>query len=320
MNNKSQQQTDNTMTRRDMLRTTVGAAVCLAETGYGATPKTKGPATVKGRIKQSIAHWCFEVAGEKWNAEQMCKVARQLGCKSVELVAVEHYPLLKKNDLSCALCQINMDPDPPFVRGFNNPDHWPKLFKATRDAIDAASQFGFPNVIAFTGFSAKNPGEANGPQLSLAEGAKNCVEGLKQLMPYAEAKKVTLCLEMLNTRDNTHPMKGHPGYQGNHLDYCIEIIKQVGSPRMKLLFDVYHVQIMDGDVIRHIRQYKEYIGHVHVAGNPGRAELDEQQEINFPPIMRALVEVGYAGYVGHEFIPTRNPMEGLRQAVALCDV
>ncbi len=313
------------LTRRAMLRTALGtiaagAGILSSATGRAAAAKSQPPGVTKGRIKQSLAHWCFEAAGEKWNAEQMCRVARQLGCQSVELVAVEHYPLLKKNGLVCALCQIDTNPDPPFVRGFNNPDHWPKLMKATRDAIDAAASFGFPNVIAFTGFSARNPSDPNSPLLSPEEGARNCVNGLKQLMSFAESKKVTLCLEMLNTRDNTHPMKGHPGYQGNHLAYCIDILRKVGSPRMKLLFDVYHVQIMDGDIIRHIRQYGEFLGHVHVAGNPGRGELDDNQEINFPPIMRALLEVGYTGYVGHEYIPTRDAMQGLRQAVALCDV
>jgi hydroxypyruvate isomerase len=115
-------------------------------------------------------------------------------------------------------------------------------------------------------------------------------------------------------------MKGHPGYQGDHTDYCIDMIKRVGSERLKLLFDVYHVQIMDGDVITRIRQYKDYIGHVHTAGNPGRGELDATQEINYPPIMQALVDAGYKGYVGQEFIPTRDPLAGLRQAVEVCDV
>ena len=115
-------------------------------------------------------------------------------------------------------------------------------------------------------------------------------------------------------------MKGHPGYQGNNTEYCIDIVKRVGSPRMKLLFDIYHVQIMDGDIIRRIHEHKDYIGHIHVAGNPGRGELDDKQEINFKPVMQALVDIGYQGYVGHEYIPTRNPMMGLREAVALCDV
>jgi hydroxypyruvate isomerase len=156
--------------------------------------------------------------------------------------------------------------------------------------------------------------------ISDEQGLKNCVAGFKKIIGHAEEKKVDLCLEMLNTRDSSHPMKGHPGYQGDHTEYCIEIIKQVGSPRMKLLFDIYHVQIMDGDVIRRIRQHKEHLGHIHTAGNPGRGELDDKQEIAYKPIMEALLEVGYQGYVGQEFIPTRDPLAGLRQAVAVCDV
>jgi len=125
---------------------------------------------------------------------------------------------------------------------------------------------------------------------------------------------------MLNSRVIDHPMKGHPGYQGDHTDYCIDIIQRVGSPNLKLLFDFYHVQIMDGDLITRLRQHKDHIGHIHTAGNPGRCELDENQEIYYPSLMKALLEIGYEGYVGHEFIPTRDPMDGLRQAVTLCDV
>jgi hydroxypyruvate isomerase len=151
-------------------------------------------------------------------------------------------------------------------------------------------------------------------------GARNCVEGFKKIVGHAEKKGVTLCLEMLNSRVADHPMKGHPGYQGDHVEYCVDILKAVSSPRLKLLFDIYHVQIMDGDVIRRIQRHFDWIGHVHTAGNPGRGELDEDQEIAYPAIMRALVKAGYKGYVGQEFIPTRDPWEGLKQAVTLCDV
>jgi hydroxypyruvate isomerase len=149
---------------------------------------------------------------------------------------------------------------------------------------------------------------------------KNCVEGYKRIVGHAEKKKVTLCLEMLNSRVGSHPMKGHPGYQGDHTDYCVELINKVGSPRLKLLFDIYHVQIMDGDVIARIRQHKDVIAHVHTAGVPGRGELDEKQEVNYPAVMRALADVKYKGYVGQEFIPTRDALEGLRQAVGACTV
>ncbi|MBI5386380.1 MAG: TIM barrel protein [Verrucomicrobia bacterium] len=317
------------ITRRRLLQQAAGVAAAAGALGWtqfgcasnsASAARSKGPAVSQGRINQSIVHWCFETAGEKWDVEKTCQVAKQLGCKSVELVAAEHYPVIQKHGLTNAICQINMNPDPPFLKGFNNPDHWPRVLKATTDAIDAAAAFGFPSVICFTGYAAKNPGDPASPLIPPDEGAKNCVDGLKRIIGYAEQKKVTLCMEMLNSRETTHPMKGHPGYQGDHTDYCIDIIKRVGSPRMKLLFDIYHVQIMDGDIIRRLRQLKDYIGHVHTAGNPGRGELDNKQEINYPPIMQTLLEIGYAGYVGQEFIPTRDPYQGLFEAVSLCDV
>jgi len=146
------------------------------------------------------------------------------------------------------------------------------------------------------------------------------VKGLKQIAGHAEKKGVTICLEQLNSRDSSNPMKGHPGYQGDDVDYVAGILRRVGSDRVKMLFDIYHVQIMNGDVIRRIEECKDLIGHVHTAGNPGRGELDNNQEINYPPIMRKLLEIGYEGWVGQQFVPTRDPLEGLREAVALCDV
>jgi len=324
MNRSSMTSSPAGVTRRQMLRRSVsiaaaGAAI-LSGAGRLRGAEAEAPVVSKGRIKQSIVPWCWELFGEKWSLDRICQVARSLGLTSVELTTAAGFPTLKKYGLTSAIVQINMDPDPPFLKGFNNPDFWPKVMKATEEAIDAAAAFGASNVICFTGYSAKDPAKPDGARISLEKGARNCVAGFKKIIGYAEQKKVTLCLEMLNSRDTSHPMKGHPGYQGDHTDYCIDIIKKVGSPRLKLLFDVYHVQIMDGDVIRRIQQFKEYIGHVHVAGCPGRGELDQTQELNFPPIMRALIEAGYQGYVGQEFIPTRAPLQGLREAVALCDV
>ena len=168
-------------------------------------------------------------------------------------------------------------------------------------------------MITFTGFLP----DGAGPE----QATRNCIEGWKQVVGFAEEKGVTLCLEHLNTRDDTHPMKGHPGYFGDDVDHCVDMIKAVGSPNLKLLFDVYHVQIMNGDVIRRIRQYHEHIGHYHTAGVPGRGELDENQEVNYPAVMRAIVETGYQGYVAQEFIPTwEDKVAALRHAVKLCDV
>jgi hydroxypyruvate isomerase len=144
---------------------------------------------------------------------------------------------------------------------------------------------------------------------------------LKELALHAERHDVVVCLEHLNTREPDPHLFGTPGYQGDDVDYCADIVREVGSSHVKLLFDIYHVQIMNGDVIARIREYgTDLIGHIHTAGVPGRCELDETQELNYKPIMEALLEIGYEGYVGQEFVPTRNPMEGLREAVAICDV
>ena len=232
-------------------------------------------------------------------------MAKQLGCVSLELCDPKHWPELKELGMKCAIAGSH-----GFVQGMNNPKYQPMCLEKLRNSIDASAEFGCPSVITFTGMREDIPDDV---------GMENCVKGYKQIIGYAEKKKVNLCLEMLNSRVNA-TMKGHPGYQGDHTDYCIELIKRVDSPRMKLLFDIYHVQIMDGDVISRIRQHKDYIGHVHTAGVPGRGELDDKQEINYKPIMEALLEVGYTGYVGQEFIPTRDPAAGLYEAIAVCDV
>jgi hydroxypyruvate isomerase len=287
------------ITRRRVLR---GAASLAAAGALGIDARAEGPIIKNNRLKQSIVRWCFE---EHWSIEQLCQQAKRLGCTSVELVDPKDWPVLKKHGLVCAIAGSH-----GFEKGMNNPKHHEMCGDKLRTAIDACAEAGYPSVITFTGFREDVPDDA---------GIKNCVAGYKTIVGHAEKKKVTLCLEMLNSRVD-EKMKGHPGYQGDHTDYCVDIIKQVGSPRLKLLFDIYHVQIMDGDVIRRIRQYAEAIAHVHTAGNPGRAELDDKQEINYPPIMRALVEVKYSGYVGQEFIPTRDPAKGLEEAVTLCDV
>jgi len=301
------QHTHDRISRRNMLQMVAGTGA--AAVGLGSCASLDGlrrPAATKGRVNHSIAHWCF---AEHWNLEKMCQVAKTLGCKSIELVGPNDFATLKKHGLLCALAP-NGTPDPPFVKGFNNPAYHDMIIAKTRETIDACAEYNFPSVIAFTGFREDIPDDV---------GVENCVTGLKRIIGHAEKKKVNLCLEILNSRV-AEEMKGHPGYQGDHTDYCMEIIKKVGSPRMKLLFDIYHAQIMDGDIISRIRQHRDYIGHYHTAGNPGRNEIDDTQEINYRPIMQEIVKTGYTGYVGHEFIPTRDPYKSLKQAVRLCDV
>ena len=309
--------------RRQLLQIASGAAAGACALA-AADPVRAEKAVTKGRVKHSIVQWCF---ADYWNLEQMCQVANQLGCLSIELIAPEHWPTLKKHGLTCAISPSHL-----FVQGMNNPRYQDGCIEMLKQRIDQCAEAGVKTAITFTGYAEESGEWNNGdnPDLSKLpagrrvidpdEGLKNCVAGFRRVVGYAEKKQINLAIEMLNTRASDHPMKGHPGYQGNHVDYCMQIINQVGSPRLGMLFDIYHVQIMDGDIIRRIREHKDYIGHVHVAGNPGRGELDDRQEIRFKPIMEALVDIGYRGYVGHEYIPTREPMKGLVEAVSLCDV
>ena len=283
------------------------------------TSSSAGKAATRGNIKQSIVHWCFNSAGEKWSLDKTCKVAKALGCRSVELVSSPEFATLKKHGLTCAIAMNGM-PGAPFVKGLNNPRYHEEVIVRTGETMDKCAAAGIPSVIAFTGYKWKDAEDPTSGEITRDEGFASCVEGLKKLAGHAEKKGVTICLEHLNTRDGSHPMKGHPGYQGDDLDWVAGIVRAVGSPRVKILFDVYHVQVMHGDVIRRLEQCIDIVGHVHTAGNPGRAELDDTQEINYPPIMRKLLALKYDGYVGQEFIPTRNPLEGLQQAVKLCDV
>ncbi len=272
-----------------------------------------------GRIRQSLAYWCLNATDWQWNIDRICETAVRLGCPSVELAPPELWPVVAKYGLQTSLV-LNGMPDPVFAKGLNNPRHHEEIFTRTKDIIDRCAEFAIPNVIAFTGYKWLDPFDPASGEISPDEGARNTVAGLRELARYAAPRNVTVVLEQLNTRDVSHPMKGHPGYQGDCIDYCAEIVRQVDSPHAKLLFDVYHVAIMNGDVIRRLRQYAPWIGHVHVAGVPGRGELDDRQEIYYPGVMRALLESGYRGYVGQEFIPTRDPHEGLAEAVRLCDV
>ncbi len=294
----------NAVSRRDALCAAAGmvAAGGLAGPLQASAPAAEAARVTKGRIKQSLVHWCYS---KYWDVEAMAKVARDLGCVSIELIAAEHWPTLKKYGLTCAIGSSH-----GFVKGMCNPKYHDETIARLRSQIDACAEGGVPSVITFTGMREDISDEA---------GMKHCVEGYKQVMAQAERKKVTLCLEMLNSRVNV-TMKGHPGYMGDHMDWCVNLVKKVDSERMKVLFDIYHVQIMDGDVITRLRQFKDHIGHVHTAGVPGRRELDDQQEINYKPIMAALIDIGYQGYVGQEYIPTRDALAGLREAVQVCDV
>jgi sugar phosphate isomerase/epimerase len=310
------------LNRRDAIKTVAaaGTASAVVPAGYIHAAEAAAPtAGLKGNINHSMVYWCFNVTGDKWDLEKCCQVAKQLGIRSIELTGPEDWPTMKKHGLTCAIAPNGM-PGAPFMKGLNNPRYHEEVIKRTSEMIEACAAHGVPSVIAFTGFKYRDADDPKSGEISREEGAEHCVKGLKQLAGLAEKKNVTVCIEHLNTRDGTHPMKGHPGYQGDDVDYVANIVRKVGSPRVKLLFDLYHVQIMNGDLIRRLEECKDITGHIHTAGNPGRCELDANQEINFAAAMRKLVDMGYKGWVGHEFIPTRDAFAGLKQAVTVCDV
>ncbi|QDV27473.1 Hydroxypyruvate isomerase [Aureliella helgolandensis] len=241
-------------------------------------------------------------------AVELAKIGKQLGLVAIEGISADHYPAVREVGLEISLVGSH-----GFKEGPTSTDHHTAVEAKLRAAIDTAVQFGSPNVITFTGMQVAGMREEVAKQ--------NCIDCWKRVIAHAEENNITLCLEHLNSRDDSHPMKGHPGYFGDDVDLCIELIQTMDSPNFRLLFDIYHVQVMHGDVIRRIRQLHPWIAHYHTAGNPGRCEIDENQEINYPPILRAILETGYTGYVAQEFIPTwENPVESLRHAIEVCDI
>jgi hydroxypyruvate isomerase len=258
----------------------------------------------KGHIRQSVMGWCFK----PMSAEELIKHCVDIGIKGIEGVSPDAYPAAKAAGMEIALVGSHGFKDGPV-----DPAKHDMVVEKIKKGIDTAVEFGGKRVISFSGFTPEGIGEE--------QCIKNCVEGWKKVVGYAEEKGITICFEHLNTRDDTHPMKGHPGYFADDVDLCFEMIRQVDSPNFKLLFDMYHVQIMNGDILRRIRANHELIGHYHTAGNPGRAELDDTQEINYPAVMNAILETGYEGFVAQEFIPTwDDKVLALRHGCAVCDV
>ena len=285
------------MTSRRTALKTIAATAALGISAQAAPFKI-----TNGRIKQSVVSWCFN----PMPIPELAKHSAALGLKSVELVGPEHWPMLRELGLTCAIAGSH-----GFAKGFAHKEEWAECIDGLRKRIEECAAAGIERVITFSGFRRG---------LSDDEGIANMVAGLKQIVPFAEEKRVTLCLEMLNSRVDIQ-MKGHPDYFCDSMERTVEICKKIGSPRMKVLFDLYHVQIMHGDVIARIREHKDYIAHIHTAGVPGRGEIDDTQEMNYPPLMRALLDIGYTGFVGQEFIPTwPDKVASLADGVRRCDV
>ena len=280
------------MTRRDLIPTALAAAASLnAQTG----------ATKKAKFKQGVCRGVFRRKGTPMTLDESCKLAADLGAKGMDLVGPADFPTLKKYGLV-----PTMLPSASGIRdGINRKEFHDKIEAGVRDSINAAAAAGSPNVIILSG-------ERRG--LSEEEGLDNSVALLNRLKKHAEDKGVTLAMELLNSKVN------HPDYQCDHTKWGVEVCKRVGSPRVKLLYDIYHMQIMEGDVIRTIRDNHQWFAHYHTAGNPGRHELNDEQEIFYPAIARTLVEIGYTGFVSHEYTPLGDVTAGLKQAIAAFDV
>lgn len=300
---------DGSISRRSWLKTATFAASAAVlaprRSALAAAPPVESDFRIRNaRIKQSIMGWTFD----PMPTPELARHCKAIGLAAMEGVDSRHYPLIQELGLAVSLVGSH-----GFTKGPFNPANHEMVEQKLREGVDLAERVGCRNVITFTGM--REPG------ISDEAGARHCVESWKRVIGYAETKKVNLCLEHLNSRDSSHPMKGHPGYFGDNVDFCVELIQRVDSPNMKLLFDIYHVQIMNGDVIRRLRQFHQYIGHYHTAGVPGRGELDDSQEINYPAVMRAILDTGYEGYVAQEFIPTwPDKLLALRHAAKVCDV
>jgi hydroxypyruvate isomerase len=290
---------------RDIACTAAGVGAVAASLNERLVAAEAG---LKGRIHHSVCKWCYP----KVSLEELCAAGKEMGLASVELLQPSDYPTLKKHGLVCAMTSNPTVKGPDgkdlggITRAFNRKEHHDLLVPAYESHIHAVADAGFKHLICFSG---------NREGLDDETGLKNCAEGIKRLLALCEKRGVILCMELLNSRVN------HPDYMCDHTPWGVELCRQVGSPYFRLLYDIYHMQIMEGDVIATIRKHKEYIAHYHTGGVPGRHEIDETQELNYGAIMRAIVDTGYSGHVAQEFIPARPDVLGsLKQGVGICDV
>jgi len=269
-------------------------AGAVAATVYTTASADDRPA-VKGRINQSVCKWCYS----KLPLEQLAAEVKKIGYQSVELLVPKEFPTVKAAGLTCAILGGASIPD-----GLNRKENHEKIERHLREFIDFAAKEGIPNVICMSGNRRGMPDDV---------GLENCVVGLKRVVGYAEEKKVTLCMEGLNSKVD------HKDYMYDRTKWGVELCKRVGSERFKLLYDIYHMQIMEGDVVRTIKENAQYIGHYHTGGNPGRHEIDETQELNYAAICKAIAETGFKGFLSQEFIPVRDTVASLTQAFKICD-
>ena len=280
------------MRRRDFL-----PALALS----AAAAQTRTPVERKGRLKQTVTRGVF---GRNMSLEDSCRLAASMGVKGYDLIGPADWPTLKKYGLVPTMYN---GPGGTIPEALNRTENHAALEKSMNAAIDEAAANGVPSIITFSG-NRKGTGDA--------EGADNCVAFLNKVKAHAEDKGINICMEYLNSKVN------HKDYMFDHIAWGVDVMKRVNSPRVKILYDIYHAQIMDGDIVRNIRDHFQWIGHFHTGGNPGRHELDDTQELNYHFIAKAIADLNYTGYVGHEYSPSpgRDPEADLKQALEIFDV
>ena len=293
------------MNRREFIATSIGAVavgsasaiVSSDQTQTTSTSRPTGSGPLKARLKQSVCRWCYG----KIALEDLCKAAAEIGLKSVELLGEKEWSMPAKFGITCAVAN-----GPTTIsRGWNRVENHDEFVRESERLLPLIKAAGIPQMIVFSG---NRDGQDD------REGIKNCVKGLKRITPLAEKLGVTVIMELLNSRVD------HKDYQCDKTPWGVEVVQGVGSERFKLLYDIYHMQIMEGDVIRTIRDNFAHIAHYHTGGVPGRREIDQTQELFYPAICKAIVEAGFTGYLAQEFIPARDPLKSLAEAAAICDV
>ncbi|MGC1613830.1 MAG: TIM barrel protein [Candidatus Acidiferrum sp.] len=285
------------LSRRSILKTAL-SGVTMASIPSTAWPEQDVPVRRKDQIQQSVSRWCYE----KIALEELCAYAAKIGLKGVDLLNPDEYEIPARHGL---ICTMGYAGGGEIASALNRTENHARIEEGFRKNIPLAAKAGVPNVITFSG---------NRAGMSDDDGAKNTIAGLNRVKKIAEDHGVTICLELLNSKVN------HKDYMCDHTSWGVQVVQAVNSPRVKLLYDIYHMQIMEGDLVRTIQQNIQWLGHFHTGGVPGRHELDNTQEVQWDGVMRGIVAANFKGYVAHEFVPARDPLTSLREAVDLCDV
>ena len=284
------------LSRRDALKAGF-AATTIASLSASLGAEESAPAR-KNRIHQSACRWCYKDIP----LDQLCAYGAKIGLKGIDLLSVDEWEVPRRYGMICTMGQAGGGTIP---EALNRPEHHDAIEAAFRTNIPLAAKMGVPNLITFSGTRRG---------MSDDEGAKNTIAGLNRVKKIAEDNGVNICMELLNSKVN------HPDYMCDHTVWGVRVVEEVNSPNVKLLYDIYHMQIMEGDLIATITKNMQWMGHFHTGGVPGRHELDNTQEVQWDGVMRAIAGAGFKGYVAHEFVPVRDPLTSLREAVDLCDV